>query len=73
MDDSNNLGVGWYVDVVDFPDPPNNSDEIIIDTITCYCAALPYATSPEEVIGILDILLASAQELYQRARERANS
>lgn len=73
MDEGDNLGVGWYVEVVDFPDAPNNSDKVIIDTITCYSAALPYATSPEEVIGILDILLTSVQELSRRVSERANA
>lgn len=71
MDDGKK-GVGWYVEDVDFPDAPDNSDELIIDTITCYCAALPYATSPEEVIGILDIILSKAQELYRRAQERTD-
>ena len=72
MDDGTNLGIGWYTQFVDFPDAPDNSDEVIIDTITCYSAALPYATSPEEAMAILDILLSNAQELYRRAQERAD-
>lgn len=63
--------INWYVTDVEFPDTPNNSDEIIIDTITCYSAALPYATSPEEEASILDVLLSSAWELYLRAWENS--
>ena len=54
-------------------DVPNNSDEILIEAITCYSAALPHATSPEETLAILDILLSGAQELYRRTQEHANA
>ena len=68
-----NLGAGQYMTYVEFPDPPNNSDEIIIDTIdTCY-SALAYAIDLEEITAILDILLSSAWELYLRAQEHANA
>ena len=69
MNDDSNLGAGWCMEVVDVPD---NSDELIIDTITCYSAALPYTTSPEETVAVLDILLSSVQELYRRVSERAD-
>lgn len=63
---------GWYIVDVEFPDMANKPDSVIIDTIINCGAALPHATSPEEVTAVLDILLSNAQELYQRARERAN-
>ena len=73
MYDGNNLGVAWYAEDVDFPDAPDNSDELIIDTIIAYSAALPHATSPEEVTAVLDILLSNAQELYRRAQEQEHT
>ena len=64
---------GWYIVDVEFPDMENKLDEVIIDTIANCGAALPHATSPEEVMAVLDILLANAQELYRRAQEHANA
>ena len=64
---------GWYLVDIEFPDMENKLDVVIIDTIINCGAALPHTTSPEEVTAILDILLSNAQELYQRARERANA
>lgn len=66
-------GAGGYLVDVKFPDMANKLDSDITDTIINGSAALPYATSPEEVIAVLDILLSNAQELYRRAQERANA
>lgn len=68
------LRVGdWYIVDVKFPDMANKLDEVIIDTIANCGAALPHATSPEEVMAVLDILLSNAQELYRRAREQEHA
>ena len=64
---------GWYIVDVECPDMANKLDVVIIDTIINGSAALPYATSPEEIMAVLDILLSNAQELYRRAQERANA
>ena len=72
MDDGFKRVAGWYMVDVEFPDMANKLDEVIIDTITNGSAALPHATSPEETIVVLDILLSNAQELYRRAQERVD-
>jgi hypothetical protein len=79
MDDGNSRKkgylrvAGWYIADVEFPDMANKLDTVIIDTIINCGAALPHATSPEEVTAVLDILLSNAQELYRRAREHSNT
>lgn len=79
MDDNNNRKKGyvrvsgWYIIDVKFPDMANKLDVAIIDTIANCGAALPHATSPEEAMAVLDILLRDAWELYLREWERANA
>ena len=70
MDDGNMCVAGWYIVDVEFPDMENKHDVAILDTIVNCGAALPHATSPEEVMAVLDILLSNAQELYRREQER---
>ena len=65
-----NLGAGWYMTDVEFPDAPNNSDEVIIETIDVYCKTLYYEFYPEQLPTLLNILLADAWELYLRAWEQ---
>jgi hypothetical protein len=64
-----NLGAGWYMEVVDFLDAPNNSDEIIIERIIICSSILLHEDESEQTPLVLDILLSDAWELYQRARE----
>ena len=68
-----NLGAGWYMEVVDFPDAPDNSDEIIIETIPVYSSILLHEDESEQTPLVLAILLSDAWELYLRAWERANA
>ena len=62
-------GVGWYTTYVEFSDPPDASDDIIISTIDVYFEALLYEADHEEPTGLLSILLSDAWELYLRAWE----
>lgn len=68
-----NLGAGWYMTDVEFPDPPNNSDEVIIESIIIYSSILLHEDESEQTPLVLAILLSDAWELYLRAWERANA
>jgi len=68
-----NLGAGWYMEVVDFLDAPDNSDEIIIEAIIVYSSILLHEDESEQTPLVLAILLSSAWELYLRAWERADA
>lgn len=64
-----NLGAGYIMTDIEFPDPPGNSDKHIIETIIIYFATLQHAVGTETTQPILDILLTGAWELYLRAWE----
>ena len=64
---------GWDYDPLDFYYVPANTDENLIEAINVYYGALQYETDPEEIAGILSILLCDAWELYLRAWEHANA
>lgn len=68
-----NLSAGWHMEVVDFPDAPDNSDEIIIETITVYSSILLHEDESEQTPLVLGVLLSAAWELYLRAWEHANA
>ena len=68
-----NWGAGWYMTGVEFPDPPNNSDDVLIEFIICYSSILLHEDESEQLPAVLDILLSNAWELYLRVWERANA
>ena len=67
-----NLGIGCHTTDVESPDQPNNSDEIIIESIIVYSSILLHEDESEQTPLELNILLSSAWELYLRAWERGN-
>lgn len=67
-----NRGAGWYMEVVDSLDAPDNSDESIIGTITIYSSILLHEDESEQLPALLDILLSNAWELYLRVWESTN-
>nr|DAX33408.1 MAG TPA: hypothetical protein [Caudoviricetes sp.] len=67
-----NRAAGWYLVDVESPDPPNNSDEVIIESIIIRSSILLHEDESEQLPAVLDILLTDAWELYLRAWKRAN-
>nr|DAU73365.1 MAG TPA: hypothetical protein [Caudoviricetes sp.] len=58
---------GWDYDPLDYYYAQANTDENLIEGINVYYWALQHETNPEEIAGILNILLGDAWELYLRA------
>lgn len=67
-----NLGADYGYLGWDYFDVPANTDENLTEAINVYYWALVYETDPEEIAGILAILLSDAWELYRRAQEQAD-
>lgn len=65
-----NLGAGWYTTCMEFPDAPDNSDEVIIESIRIDSSILLHEDESEQTPLVLAILLSDAWELYLRAWER---
>ena len=67
-----NLGAGWYTTGIEFPDAPNNSDDILIELIGTYSSILLHEDESKQTPLVLDMLLSDAWELYLRTWEHAN-
>ena len=67
-----NRGAGWYMADVEFPDPPDNSDEAIIESIIIHSSILLHEDESKQTPLVLAILLSDAWELYLRAWEHAD-